>query len=137
MSLRQVQSYDVKLPFSKRIVSKLLKPHIDFLASKDIPVKEATLCSMISRAKSKGQTPEDIMPRKGSRMEKAVLRAAPKNPSHDDLQRVFAEVYRDYEKSLRQSNSLDFDDLLVFGIKLFSQHPKYAAWCQHIFVDEL
>jgi len=115
-----------------------LKPYSDFLASQDISLKEATLCSMISRAKSKGKTPEDVMPRNGRRPDKAgSSRTAPRNPTDDVLQRVFAEIYRDYEKSLRQSNSLDFDDLLVFGVRLFSQHQKYVAWCQHVLVDEL
>jgi len=80
------------------------------------------------------------MPRKleENRPGKSVLsRAAPMKPTDDILQRVFAEIYRDYEKSLRQSNSLDFDDLLVFGVRLFSRNSKYAAWCQHILVDEL
>lgn len=92
---------------------------------------------MISRAKSKGQTPEDVMPGKESRPDKAVPRATPKNPPDDVVQRVFAEIYRDYEKSLRHSNSLDYDDLLIFGVRLFTEHPKYATWCQHVLVDEL
>ncbi|OJA17125.1 hypothetical protein AZE42_02583 [Rhizopogon vesiculosus] len=122
---------------SKRIVSKLLKPHSDLLASENISLNETTLRSMISRAKSKGQTPEDVMPHKESRLGKAgSSRAAPRNPTDDVSQHVFAEIYRDYEKFLQQSNGLDFDDLLVFGVRLFSQHPKYAAWCQHILVDE-
>lgn len=121
-------------------MSKLLKHYDDLLASNDISLKEATLRSMISRAKSKGQTPEDVMLPKleESRPGKSVSsKAAPTKPTDDILQRVFAEIYRDYEKSLRQSNSLDFDDLLVFGVRFFSRHPKYAAWCQHILVDEL
>ncbi|KAG1762716.1 P-loop containing nucleoside triphosphate hydrolase protein [Suillus occidentalis] len=56
--------------------------------------------------------------------------------TNEHFQRVFAEIYRDYEKTLRTNNSLDFDDLLLFGVRLFSQHPRYAAWCQHILVDE-
>ncbi|KAG1743430.1 P-loop containing nucleoside triphosphate hydrolase protein [Suillus lakei] len=119
---------------SKRIVTKLLKPYSDFLASKDIEVNAATLCSMISRAKSKGETPEDVMPRKGSRH--SLSKATSSKSTNEDFQRVFAEIYCDYEKALRNSNSLDSDDLLLFGVRLFSQHPRYAAWCQHILVDE-
>ncbi|KAG1729658.1 P-loop containing nucleoside triphosphate hydrolase protein, partial [Suillus paluster] len=118
---------------SKKIVSGLLKPYSDLLASKDIIVKPATICSMISRAKSKGQTPEDVMPRK---KRPSGSRAAPHNPVNEDIQRIFAEIYRVYETSLRKSNSLDFDDLLLFGVRLFSRHPTYAAWCQHVLVDE-
>ncbi|KAG1826576.1 P-loop containing nucleoside triphosphate hydrolase protein [Suillus variegatus] len=119
---------------SKRIVTKLLKPYDDFLSSKDIQVNAATLCSLISRAKSKGETPEDVVPRKESRH--VSSKASSSNSTNEEFQRVFAEIYRDYEKTLRKSNSLDFDDLLLFGVRLFSQHPRYAAWCQHILVDE-
>ena len=135
--LKQVRVHHIKPHCSKRIVSKLLKPYSDILASNDTSLKEVVCYSMISRAKSKGETPEDIMPRQRSQQRKAVSSATPKNPTEDVVQRVFAEIYRDYEKSLRQSNSLDFDDLLVFGVRLFSQHPKYATWCQHVLVDEL
>lgn len=116
-------------------MSKLLKPYSDFLASNDIQVNAATLCSLISRAKSKGETPEDVMPRKKSRH--ISSKATSSKSTNEDFQRVFAEIYRDYEKTLRKNNSLDFDDLLLFGVRLFSQHPRYAAWCQHILVDEL
>ncbi|KAG2340726.1 UvrD-helicase-domain-containing protein [Suillus weaverae] len=119
---------------SKRIVTKLLKPYGDFLSSKDIQVNAATLCSLISRAKSKGETPEDVMPRNESRH--VSSKAAFSKSTNQDFQRVFAEIYRDYEKTLRKSNSLDFDDLLLFGVRLFSRHPRYVAWCQHILVDE-
>ncbi|KAG1883398.1 P-loop containing nucleoside triphosphate hydrolase protein, partial [Suillus subluteus] len=119
---------------SKRIVTKLLKPYSDFLSSNDIQVNAATLCSLISRAKSKGETPEDVMPRKEGRH--VSSKAASSKSTNEDFQRVFAEIYRDYEKTLRKSNSLDFDDLLLFGVRLFSRHPRYAAWCQHILVDE-
>ncbi|KAG2149079.1 P-loop containing nucleoside triphosphate hydrolase protein, partial [Suillus bovinus] len=119
---------------SKRIVTKLLKPYEDFLSSKDIQVNASTLCSLISRAKSKGETPEDVMPCKEGRH--VSSKAAFSKSTNEDFQRVFAEIYRDYEKTLRKSNSLDFDDLLLFGVRLFSQHPRYAAWCQHILVDE-
>ncbi|KAG2070745.1 UvrD-helicase-domain-containing protein [Suillus decipiens] len=119
---------------SKRIVAKLLKPYSDFLLSKDIQVNVSTLCSLISRAKSKGETPKDVMPRKESRH--VSSKAISPQSTNKDFQRIFAEIYCDYEKTLRQSNSLDFDDLLLFGVRLFSRHPRYAAWCQHILVDE-
>ncbi|KAH7925501.1 UvrD-helicase-domain-containing protein [Leucogyrophana mollusca] len=118
---------------SKKIISGLLKLHKDFLATKDISLKEGTVLSIISKAKAQGQSPDDVSPRK--------LHAAKKGdhfntPIQGDIQHVVAEIFKDYEKFLRQSNSLDFDDLLVFGVKLFSQHPRFALWCQHVLVDE-
>ena len=49
---------------------------------------------------------------------------------------VVAEIYEEYENALRQSNSLDFDDLLVFGARLFAHRPV-VTWCKHVLVDEL
>ncbi|KAF7354819.1 ATP-dependent DNA helicase PcrA [Mycena sanguinolenta] len=54
----------------------------------------------------------------------------------EDIHRVVGSVYEQYEKSLRRSNSLDFDDLLLFGVKLFSDHPPATSWCRHVLVDE-
>lgn len=53
-----------------------------------------------------------------------------------DLGRIIATIYKEYEKTLRSTNSLDFDDLLVYGVKLFGKHRKAAAWCRHVLVDE-
>lgn len=46
------------------------------------------------------------------------------------------QLYGEYELALRESNSLDFDDLLVFGLKLFRSHPGVLEHCRHILVDE-
>ena len=53
-----------------------------------------------------------------------------------DLGEIIATVYKDYEKTLRETNSLDFDDLLVFGVKMFAGHKKASSWCRHVLVDE-
>lgn len=78
--------------------------------------------SYISRFKAKGITPESLL----------------KEPSASaDIDRIVAEVYCGYDAYLRKSNSLDFDDLLVFGVKLFKDNSHAVKWCKHVFVDEL
>ncbi|MBI4823458.1 MAG: DUF3553 domain-containing protein [Nitrospirae bacterium] len=51
-----------------------------------------------------------------------------------------ARVYVRYQDELRKSNALDFDDLIVFTIKLFEEYPKvlkkYQGLFHHILVDE-
>jgi DNA helicase II / ATP-dependent DNA helicase PcrA len=43
-----------------------------------------------------------------------------------------------YQLALRKSNSLDFDDLLVYGVKLFEWNDgQLVKWCKHVLVDEL
>ncbi|HOJ18624.1 MAG TPA: UvrD-helicase domain-containing protein [Ignavibacteriaceae bacterium] len=54
-------------------------------------------------------------------------------------QKVF-EVYVEYQKRLRENNSMDFDDLLLKPIELFSNNPKiltkYRKKFSYILVDE-
>jgi DNA helicase-2/ATP-dependent DNA helicase PcrA len=49
-------------------------------------------------------------------------------------------LYEKYEKALVRYNSLDFDDLLVYAIKLFQRHrkclEKYQNMFKYILVDE-
>ena len=50
------------------------------------------------------------------------------------------DIYRYYWERCRQSNAMDFDDLLVYTFLLFKQHPeicnKYAERFKYILVDE-
>ena len=51
-----------------------------------------------------------------------------------------AEIYTEYEKKLIASNALDFDDLLLLTIKLFSANPavleKYQQKFSYVLIDE-
>ncbi|MGH9223491.1 MAG: DNA helicase PcrA [Acidimicrobiales bacterium] len=63
---------------------------------------------------------------------------------HDRARTIFerriAEVYREYQKRLRDANAMDFDDLLLVAVELFRKHPdvleRYQERFQHILVDE-
>ena len=50
------------------------------------------------------------------------------------------EIYKRYWERCKQSNAMDFDDLLVYTYLLFKQHPeirdKYATRFRYILVDE-
>ncbi|MDR9419337.1 ATP-dependent helicase [Gracilimonas sp.] len=56
------------------------------------------------------------------------------------LDDITARVYKVYNKRLKQSNAMDFDDLLVKPIELFQQHPevleKYQDRFKYILIDE-
>ena len=58
----------------------------------------------------------------------------------NDFDQKVYDVYQRYEKKLKLSNSLDFDDLLFLPIKLFKEHPEilryYQELYQYIMVDE-
>jgi DNA helicase-2/ATP-dependent DNA helicase PcrA len=54
--------------------------------------------------------------------------------------KTIADVYREYEEELKRSNAMDFDDLLINMIRLFTQEPeilkKYQDRFKYIHVDE-
>jgi DNA helicase-2/ATP-dependent DNA helicase PcrA len=79
--------------------------------------------SRISYAKNHAQTPEQ-------------LRAEAIGPDG----RKIADIFAAYEKMLRQSNALDFDDLLLRSLKLFREgalvREKWQRRFQYVHVDE-
>src|ERR1700716_1766688 len=79
--------------------------------------------SRISHAKNHGNTPESIR-----------AEAIDKNGRH------VADIFAAYEKQLKQSAALDFDDLLLRTVKLLRESPqvreKWQARFQYILVDE-
>jgi len=53
---------------------------------------------------------------------------------------VVKRVYERYESALRSSNALDFDDLLMWTVRLFAENPAvvqaYGRRFEHVLVDE-
>lgn len=56
------------------------------------------------------------------------------------LDEIAVQVYRIYLARLRQSNAMDFDDLLLLPIELFEDHPevleKYQQYFRYLLIDE-
>lgn len=85
--------------------------------------KPGGVLAVIGRAKDRLVTPEEyLMQARGFWEEKA------------------GEIYRLYQERLRESNLMDFDDLLLNTVRLFREYPevleRYARRFQHILVDE-
>ena len=61
---------------------------------------------------------------------------------HDQFKRIpmVGKIYERYEQRLRQSDAMDFDDLLLNTFLLFREHPdvqeRYGTSFRHILVDE-
>jgi DNA helicase-2/ATP-dependent DNA helicase PcrA len=57
-----------------------------------------------------------------------------------DYEKIVYEVFKEYETTLKDNNSVDFDDLLLLPIKLFREHPKvleqYQERFQYVLIDE-
>ncbi len=86
--------------------------------------KERALLGAISAAKDELITPEEFK-----------LRA-----EGDFRQQKIAQMYEEYEKTLRSNNALDFDDLLLKTVQLFQTQPDVLDYYQerfrYIMVDE-
>ena len=58
----------------------------------------------------------------------------------DPAERIFVEIFADYQRSLQSSNAFDFDDLIAQTVYLFRAFPKiadtYRRRFRHILVDE-
>ena len=57
-----------------------------------------------------------------------------------ELMRACVGLFRAYERECRQQRVLDFDDLLVLGVRLLAKNPalltRYRARYRHVLVDE-
>ncbi len=62
------------------------------------------------------------------------------NDVTDPVGKVAARVYIEYQKRLKESNAMDFDDLLIYTYLLFKNHPDilqlYQDRFRYILVDE-
>jgi DNA helicase II / ATP-dependent DNA helicase PcrA len=97
-------------------------------AMKDLKVDDRlvtakTIQSRISHAKNHGKTPQNLI-----------------EDSWEPSWEFTANVFSEYDKRLRKSNALDFDDLLLKTVELFDKFPaaaeKYSDRFRHIMVDE-
>ena len=105
---------------SKRAISAAMKAlKID---EKTLPIK--TVMNAISRAKDALQTPEAFLAENGG----------------DFRLRKIGEVYVEYQKSLKLSNALDFDDIIMQTVRLLRENEDVRRYYQNKFkyvcVDE-
>ena len=60
--------------------------------------------------------------------------------SSDPLERRMADIYELYNRKLRENEALDFDDILVYTVRLFRDYPEvlamYTERIKYILVDE-
>ena len=89
----------------------------------DKSLKPKSIQGIISSEKNQGDGPEDY-----------EARALYPN------QKKIAKVFYRYEEEKQKAGALDFDDLLLYELKLFKEHPevrvKWQERFQHILIDE-
>src|SRR5258708_8937631 len=66
--------------------------------------------------------------------------AAEASEAEEDLARIVAEVFAEYQRRLRAANALDFDDLIGETVAVLQAFPQIAQYYRrrfrHILVDE-
>ncbi len=89
----------------------------------DKSLKPKSIQSIISSEKNRGNGPEEY-------------EASVYYPNQKKIAKIF---YR-YEEEKQKAAALDFDDLLLFELKLLKEHPEVRKhWCdrfEHILIDE-
>lgn len=89
----------------------------------DREMKPSQISSAISNAKNQMQDPDEF--------------AA---GAHYPFQKNVASIYREYEQLRKDAGALDFDDLLLDGVRLIRDVPemrtKWRAQFKHILIDE-
>jgi len=85
--------------------------------------KPNMILSIISRAKDELITANDY-----------------EDQAQDYFPETTAKIYQGYQKKLKESNALDFDDLIMLTVTLFQKNPdtlkKYQDRWQYLLVDE-
>ncbi|MFN3742813.1 MAG: ATP-dependent helicase [Anaerolineales bacterium] len=116
------------LPFDSNFVifdtddqERVIKNAIRDLNLDEKSYRPASVHTAISRVKNELLFPDDY-------------------PVQNYRDEVIQRIYRRYQEMLRQSNAVDFDDLLLWMAHLLSEFPqvreKYARRFRHILVDE-
>ena len=86
--------------------------------------REKALLNAISGAKDELKTPEDY---------------ASENEG-DFYMKPYVEVYKEYQKTLKANDQMDFDDLIINVIELFRKYPEVLEYYQnkfrYIMIDE-
>ena len=102
---------------------KLIK---NICKSENIDAKKISpqfILSLIDKWKNKGLLPEDVDPQKKNIFENQILK-----------------VYKVYQSKIRDLNSCDFGDLILYCVKLFEKNPDikeiYSNNFKYILVDE-
>jgi DNA helicase-2/ATP-dependent DNA helicase PcrA len=104
---------------SEALVKRLLEARQ--LSPKAYPPR--TVHGVISSAKNRMLTPEELSAR-----------------ADTPLVKVAADIFAEVGPALKQANAMDFDDLLLYPLALFREHPERLAYWQdrfqHVLVDE-
>ncbi len=103
--------------------SGLIKRIMTALGINQKEINPSLVLSSISNAKNRFERPEQF-----------------EETANDKKEKRIARIYQEYQKTLRDNNALDFDDLLIETVQLLTHSPDagatYRKRFHHILVDE-
>lgn len=113
---------------SQRVVSACLQDPALQERSRGYSLEKAfppkAVAHEISRAKDRLLSPEDLL----------------REAEGDFRRSKIAQIYALYQQRLRESNAVDFDDIIALTVRLFRENPdvleKYQNKCRYLLVDE-
>ncbi|MBQ5335482.1 MAG: UvrD-helicase domain-containing protein [Oscillospiraceae bacterium] len=113
---------------AKRVIADVLKSDEMREYTRGVTLEKAfppkAVAYEISRAKDRLLTPEELLAESDG----------------DYRLGTVARIYAVYQRRLRESNALDFDDIIALTVRLFRECPdvldKYQNRCQYLLVDE-
>ena len=107
---------------SKRVIKDILKD----LSLDEKEFSPRSVLAIISNAKDKDQSPEDF--------------ARDAASSYDWRMPRIAEIYKGYERRLRDANALDFDDIILHTVHLLMKDEEVRTYYQrkfrYVLIDE-
>ncbi|KAL8281470.1 hypothetical protein RQP46_006154 [Phenoliferia psychrophenolica] len=89
-------------------------------------LKHTTVCDVISKCKSQNQSPQAYR----------LSLEAVTDPNARNRMDVLADLYEQYQEELASANAVDFDDLLLLGLKLVQKNPKIMSKIRTVLIDE-
>ncbi len=105
---------------SERVMKDILRERN--LDDKTFPPR--AVLGMISKAKDQMQSPEQFAADAGG----------------DYRMKRIAELYRDYQSRLKESNAVDFDDIILLTVRLLQEHEDVREYYQrkfrYVLIDE-
>ena len=121
---------------AKKIVKTLLREKKASLEALGLPsnLKVEQVMSEISRAKAKDMSPDAYMAHLHQISTGAASGASGRRIERTEVRRAAAELYVHYQAHLATNNAVDFDDLLVYGVRLLRNKPSVTANVRHVCV---
>lgn len=76
----------------------------------------------------------------GANISGADFGSQSQNPRHDKKLAKFLEFFKEYKQILQENNLIDYDDMLLFSVKLLEENPDilqyYQDLCHYVIEDE-